>query len=235
MVAKKTQSKKSESPAVVTEAPAPVATPVAPAPVVATESAPASSSATPSTDATDKSQRSFDELMEECIKQAQSQVSANRGLVSTIREASKSHEREMRELLKTTKRNRKQTGGAKKPLTGFAKPCRISDNLADFLRNVAGNTDVVRGMEMSRTEATRRLNEYFVTNNLRDTSDKRTILFEKDPKLVALFGAGITKGTKLTYFNLQSALKSQFTTKTDAPSPVVASAATTAVPASGKK
>lgn len=230
MVAKKTPAaKKSES-----QAPAPVAAPVAvpaAAPVVAAPAAVAP--AAPAVDAAEKVHRSFEELMEECVKQAQSQVTANRSLVSTIREASKCHEREMREALKSSKRSRKQVDGVKKPLTGFAKPCRISDELADFLHNVAGNSDVVRGMEMSRTEVTRRLNEYFVKHDLRDTTDKRTILYEKDPKLVALFGQGVTKGTKLTYFNLQSALKDQFIKQ--APAAPVAAAAAPVQAAGGKK
>ena len=182
------------------------------------------------TDVEPKAHRSFEEVMEECVRQAQVQVASNRTLVSTIREASKCHEREMREALKSSKRSRKQVDGVKKPLTGFAKPCRISDELADFLHHVANNADVVRGMEMSRTEVTRRLNEYFVKNDLRDSTDKRTILFEKDPKLVALFGSGVTKGTKLTYFNLQSALKDQFIKQAPAMATTSAPVAVTSTP-----
>ncbi len=137
---------------------------------------------------TPKVHRPFEDLMGECVKQAQDCVLTTRTLVSKIREAKKAHDREMRESQKNTKRSRKNSGNStSRPLTGFAKPCRISDTLADFLHDVADNSDIQRGMEISRTEVTKRLNEYFVKNDLRDINDKRTILFEKDPKLVALF------------------------------------------------
>jgi chromatin remodeling complex protein RSC6 len=180
--------------------------------------------AVPSSDAEVKHESCCD-LVEQCVKQAQAQINSCREIVATIREVKKAHVREMRDMEKSSKKSRRQKSTASKQLTGFAKPCKISDQLADFLKNVAGNADVTRDMEMSRTEATRRLNQYFINHNLRDDVDKRIILYEKDPKLVALLGSGVTKGEKLTYFNLQSALKDKFT-KPVSVSPVTASTAT---------
>ena len=203
MPAKKSTATKKTTKAKVPAAPAAAPAVVTPAPA-ATTPAPAAAPVA-------KTWRSFEEVIEECIKQAQDQVVSNRGMVASVREARKAHDRELRDAQKNSRRSRKQAvGGAKKPLTGFAKPCRITDELADFLHDVAGNSDVNRGIEMSRTEVTRRLNEYFVKNNLRDSEDKRTILYQKDPQLVALLGGGVPAGQKLTYFNLQSALKDKF-------------------------
>lgn len=198
---KKTAAKKvvAETPAVTsTEAPA-VAPALTTAPVDDT------SASKPA-----KTWRGFSEVIEDCLKQAQAQVVSSRAMVSVVREAHKSHDREMREATKNTRKRRQNKSGVKKPLTGFAKPCRISDELADFLHDVVGNADIKRGMEMSRTDVTRQLNEYFVKNNLRDENDKRIILYKKDPKLVTLLGGGVPSGKNLTYFNLQSAIKDKF-------------------------
>jgi len=205
---------------------------VAATPVVAAPAEPvvAEAAATPiATETPAKVHRTFEEVIDGCVKQAQENITSNRTLVSSIREARKIHDREMREAQKNSKRSRKQKNGVKKPLTGFAKPCLISDQLADFLKNDAGNEDVSRGMEMSRTEVTRRLNDYFVKNDLRDVEDKRTILYKKDPKLVALLGKNVQEGGKLTYFNLQSALKDKFikTPVSDTASSAAAPAAST--------
>ena len=204
-VQKKQATKSTQSSTPVPVVSTPVATPVA-APAVAPAPVSTSPQETPS-----KVVRTFDELVEECVQQAQSQVTGTRSLVTLIREARKAHDREFREVQRSSRRTRRPSAdGAKKPLTGFAKPCRISDDLADFLQKVAGNSDVSRGMLMSRTDVTKRLNDYFKNNNLRDKDDKRTILYKNDPKLVALLGGGVPAGEKLTYFNLQSVLKDKF-------------------------
>lgn len=201
---KKTATKATKTKAATTAATTPAAaTPVAATPVAATPTTP------PASTTPNPSDR-FDELMDNCIKLAQAQVASSRSMVSSIRATRKAHDRVVRDLQKNSKRRRQKTDGTPKPLTGFAKPCRISDKLADFLHDVAGNDDVSRGMEMSRTDVTRRLNNYFIENDLRDPEDKRTILYKKDSNLDALLGKAVPSDTKLTYFNLQSVLKDQF-------------------------
>jgi len=208
--------------------------PAAPAPAKVEEpvvAAPAKVDATPAaTDAapaTKKSTVSFEEQMDTCIKLAQGQATACRSLVSSLKDVKKAHDRETKDLQKaSSKKNRNANkDGAKKPLTGFAKPCKISDELADFLSNIAGNADVKRGMEMSRTDVTKMLNKYFVEKGLRNADDKRHIMFENDVHLAKLLP--VPKGEKLTYFNLQKVLKGQFKAAEPAAAPAAAAPATT--------
>jgi chromatin remodeling complex protein RSC6 len=181
------------------------------------------------TDAAHKKPASFEEQMENCIKVAQGQAAACRTLVSSLKDVKKAHDRETKDLQKASSKKNKNANkdGAKKPLTGFAKPCKISDELADFLHDIAGNADVKRGIEMSRTDVTKMLNKYFVEKGLRNADDKRHILFENDVHLAKLLP--VPKGEKLTYFNLQKVLKGQFKSATPAAAadPAVAPAATT--------
>jgi chromatin remodeling complex protein RSC6 len=165
-------------------------------------------SSQPSTD--EKTHKSFDELVEECVRLSQEQITAHRQLLTCVREAKKARDREMREMQKNrrVKKQSQSSDGEKKPRTGFAKPATISDELADFLCNVAGNKEVHRGMQMVRTDVTKMLDKYFIDHNLRDASDQRIVLYQKDPKLAALLK--VPNNEKLTYFNLQTYLKDKF-------------------------
>lgn len=194
-------------------------------PAVATP-APAATTPAPAAPASDvkKPVASFEEQMESCIKLAQGQVNNSRTLVSSLRDVKKAHDRETKDIKKSSSKKHKNSNnnGPKKPATGFAKPCKISDELADFLSKVAGNAEVKRGIEMSRTDVTKMLNKYFVEKGLRNNDDKRHIMFENDEHLKKLLP--IPAGEKLTYFNLQKHLKKQFQPATPAP---VATPATT--------
>jgi chromatin remodeling complex protein RSC6 len=109
-----------------------------------------------------------------------------------------------KEIVKLVKTNVKKTksrasGGAKKTPSGFAKPTKLSDALCDFL-------GVEKGTELARTDVTRRINTYIKENNLQDQQDKRNI--HPDTKLSKVLT--MKAGDKLTFFNLQTYLKSNF-------------------------
>ena len=105
-----------------------------------------------------------------------------------------------RDLKVATKQcaKKKKRLGARAP-SGFVKPTRISDELAQFLEQPLGS-------EMARTEVTRDINKYIRTNNLQDKSNGRKII--PDGKLSALLK--IKGGEELTYFNLQRYMSCHF-------------------------
>jgi hypothetical protein len=157
---------------------------------------------------------STDEVFELALKDAQNMIVAARGMVARVRELKKASDRELRESKKSLKKTRKVApvaGVATTPRspTGFAKPCRMKDSLFEFLRDVAGNTDLKRDDLITRTEVTKRLNKYIIANSLRDPEDQRKILYTKDSKLSPLITLppGVTE---LSYFNLQTAIKDLF-------------------------
>ena len=106
---------------------------------------------------------------------------------------------------------KKKRQGSRAP-SGFVKPTRISDELAQFLEQPLGS-------EMARTEVTKNINQYIRTNNLQDKSNGRKII--PDAKLSVLLK--IKKGEELTYFNLQRYMSCHF-----AKSKAVATATATA-------
>jgi upstream activation factor subunit UAF30 len=93
---------------------------------------------------------------------------------------------------------KRRNNGNRKP-SGFIKPTRISDELAEFLgKNV--------GTEMARTEVSKEINAYITTNDLQDKANGRKI--NPDDKLTKLLK--LSKEDELTYFNLQRYMKHHF-------------------------
>lgn len=113
----------------------------------------------------------------------------------------KSVQKDLVKLVKTNvkKSKSRNTSGAKKTPSGFAKPTKLSDALCNFL-------GVPVGTEFARTDVTRRINSYIKENNLQDPADKRII--HPDEKLAGVLSW--TPDQKLTFFNLQTSLKGQF-------------------------
>jgi chromatin remodeling complex protein RSC6 len=83
--------------------------------------------------------------------------------------------------------------------SGFVKPTKITDELADFLSKEHGSL-------MARTDVTKQMTAYIRKNNLQDKTNGRIIL--PDAKLQKLLK--ITKADSLTYFNLQKYMSPHF-------------------------
>ena len=88
---------------------------------------------------------------------------------------------------------------AKKSPSGFAKPCKISDELCTFI-------GVESGTEMSRTDITRHINSYVKEHNLNNPENRRE--FFPDKKLKSILNA--KDGEKVTYFILQRLIAHHF-------------------------
>jgi chromatin remodeling complex protein RSC6 len=84
-------------------------------------------------------------------------------------------------------------------ISGFIKPCGISDELAKFL-------NVPVGSLMLRTDVSKLINNYIRVNNLQDPANGRRI--NPDAKFRKLLNINPTD--ELTYFNLQKYMKHHF-------------------------
>lgn len=123
------------------------------------------------------------------------------GVFSTIKSDFKTLERNVARELKNAQKassKKRRTSGNRQP-SGFVKPTRISDELAQFL-----GKDI--GTEMARTSVSKEINNYIRANSLQDKSNGRII--NPDGKLTTLLK--INKGEELTYFNLQKYMKHHF-------------------------
>ena len=129
------------------------------------------------------------------------------GLFSTVKNDFKTLEkavsREMKAAQKATAKKR-QNSGNRKP-SGFVKPARISDELANFLGKETGT-------EMSRTDVSKEINAYIVKHSLKNVNNGRII--HPDAKLTKLLKVG--KDEELTFFNLQTYMKPHFAKAGDA-------------------
>lgn len=168
----------------------------APAPVAA--SAPVTASAPPAAEeVVGEVDTSVNEKSLDIFAKLQQLSSIIASLKTDYRTLDKQYNRELKNAQKaSTKRKRK--AGNRAP-SGFVKPTRISDELAQFLGKQVG-------AEMARTEVTRDINTYIRTHDLQDKANGRKII--PDSKLSSLLK--INQGEELTYFNLQRYMSPHF-------------------------
>jgi len=127
-------------------------------------------------------------------------------LQSTLRSDYKTLEKSVVREIKAAQKSsskRKKSSSGNRPPSGFTKPAPISDELAKFLGKSAG-------IEMSRTEVSKEINAYIISNNLKNEENGRII--HPDNKLTVLLN--VKDGEQLTYFNLQRYIKHHFPKKT---------------------
>jgi chromatin remodeling complex protein RSC6 len=129
------------------------------------------------------------------------------GFLSTLKNDFKTLEkivsREMKNAQKASSKKRRSNVN-RKP-SGFVKPTRISDELAEFLGKTIGT-------EMARTDVSKEINTYIQANSLQDKQNGRRI--HPDEKLTKLLK--FSQGEELTYFNLQRYMKHHFMKSTPA-------------------
>lgn len=118
-------------------------------------------------------------------------------LRAEVRSLEKNVSKELRVLDKINAKKNKNKGN--RAPSGFVKPTKISNELADFLGRD-------RGSLMARTDVTKQMTAYIRKNNLQDKDNGRIIL--PDPKLKKLLKLG--DADSLTYFNLQKFMGPHF-------------------------
>jgi chromatin remodeling complex protein RSC6 len=115
-------------------------------------------------------------------------------LKSNIKNIAKFSSRVSKNADKSTKRKK----NAKTRPSGFEKPTPISDELAVFFGKELGSL-------MARTEVSKQIHEYVMSQKLQNEKNRRII--HPDPKLKQLLNVN---NDELTYFNLQKYLKFHF-------------------------
>ena len=121
-------------------------------------------------------------------------------MISTLKSEYKTLEKIMARELKLAQKSssRKRKSGNRQP-SGFVKPTRISDELAQFLGKTVGT-------EMARTDVSKEINAYIRENKLQDSQNGRKI--HAEGKLSSLLK--LNPSDELTYFNLQRYMKHHF-------------------------
>lgn len=119
--------------------------------------------------------------------------------MKSIQTAVKLVVKEFEKQKKVIEKVQKKKEKAKKSPSGFAKPCKISDELCDFM-------GIAKGTEQSRTDITRHINSYVKEHNLNNPQNRRE--FFPDKKLKTILN--VKDGEKVTYFVLQRLIAHHF-------------------------
>ena len=179
---------KTSKPRAKKSAPAVEAAPAAPAPVP-----------TPAVEAhaTESSACSVSSKLSEFNAKLQQLSGILAGMKGDFKTLEKIVGRELKNAQKSSSKKKKASGN-RQP-SGFVKPTRISDELAQFLGKSAGT-------EMARTEVSKEINSYIRAKGLQDKANGRKI--NPDAPLSKLLN--LQSGDELTYFNLQRYMKHHF-------------------------
>lgn len=136
-----------------------------------------------------------DVVITELVEKVASLASYVKTIQSSLKMLIKEYDRQKKIVDKVQKKKEK----AKKSPSGFAKPCKISDELCDFI-------GVAKGTELSRTDITRHINSYVKEHNLNNPENRRE--FFPDKKLKSILN--VKDGEKVTYFVLQRLIAHHF-------------------------
>lgn len=173
-----------------TEAPAPVSKkPVAKKEEVVVKSEPVV------TESSEVKDSGSDQVITNLLEKVNSLATHLKAVQSSLKLLIKEYDRQKKIVEKVQKKKEK----AKKSPSGFAKPCKISDELCKFI-------GVASGTEMSRTDITRHINSYVKENNLNNPENRRE--FFPDKKLKGILN--VKDGEKVTYFVLQRLIAHHF-------------------------
>ena len=149
------------------------------------------------TEVNDVVEQQFESRLDDCTTNLQQIITLCKTVISENKSLRKDYVKMSRELNKKTRKKNQNGGGVKQP-SGFAKPSKISKDLAKFL-------NVKQECMLARTEVTKRINTYIREHNLQLPENKRIIL--PDNKLSKLLNNG---EEEVTYFNLQRFMKVHF-------------------------
>jgi chromatin remodeling complex protein RSC6 len=120
--------------------------------------------------------------------------------ITTIQQNMKKLEKNIKKQMKgLNKKVAKNTNKGNRKPSGFAKPCKVTKELCEFMNKSEGT-------EIARTEVTKTLVQYIKENNLENNTNSRIIT--PDNKLKYLLG--VEDGEELTYFNIQKFMNKHF-------------------------
>ena len=118
-----------------------------------------------------------------------------KSIQQTLKLLTKEYEKQKKVIAKVQRKRE----NAKKSPSGFAKPCKISNELCKFV-------GIPEGSERSRTDITRFINAYVKEKNLNNPENRRE--FFPDEKLRSILN--VTDKEKVTYFILQRLIAHHF-------------------------
>ena len=146
---------------------------------------------------------SYDAEFTELRDQLRSAGEIIKSLVGQVNRLEKRVSRDRKVMQKKMKGRVKRVKDPNAPLSGFAKPGPVSDELRKFL-------GLSKDELISRTQVTRKFTEYCKAHNLQNGPDKRVI----NPDKTVMKLLRLDKNSEsLTFFNLQKYMKVHYPNK----------------------
>lgn len=142
---------------------------------------------------------SFEEISTQLTEGVSTCLETCRKLKNAVKQMQRVHAREMK-LSRKNRRNKNKEN--KKSPSGFTKPSPVPKVLVEFL-------DLEEGVDMARTDVTKKLYAYIKENGLLDEGDKRKIRPNAALKKVLK----LSSNDELTFFNLQKHMKKLYPPK----------------------
>jgi chromatin remodeling complex protein RSC6 len=151
-----------------------------------------------------------------------------KSITSELKTLRKEHIKIVKKAIGRRKKTIRDPNAPKKALSGFAKPTKISVELATFL-------GVSEGDLIARPKVTQGVNEYIKAHNLQKEENKRIIDLSRDGGKELRQMLRVPEGEELSYFNLQTYLKIHFPLSKKAAAAAAASSAPTKTETEGSK
>ncbi len=133
------------------------------------------------------------------------QLSLMKNQISSMQQNIKQLEKNLKKQMKGLKKEAVKTKvKISRAPSGFAKPCKVTKELCEFMNKTEGT-------EIARTEVTRALIAYIKENKLENANNSKNI--SPDDKLKILLG--IEDDNELNYFNIQKYMNKHFVKNVD--------------------
>lgn len=149
--------------------------------------------------------------LKDLIEQSKEHINSLKDMNKLLNTLEKVYNRNLKQITKKSKKNRRRIENLNRQPSGFAKPIRISDKLCKFY-------GVKSGTLVSRTDITRAITKHIRINDLQVKDNRRQ--FIPDKKLKCILSPldtvkkdknGLTDKQKgYTYFNVQKYISNEF-------------------------
>jgi len=146
----------------------------------------------------------FEDRIDALVTRLENNSKEAKTIANELKVLKKEHSKIVKKISGTRRKKvPKDPNAPKKAPSGFAKPTKISAELAAFL-------GVSEGEMIARPDVTKGITKYVKEHNLQKEENKRIIDLTKDGGEALIELLNIPKGQELTFFNLQKYLKIHF-------------------------
>jgi len=166
--------------------------------------------------ATDADSQSVNDVFNSVLQDLNTLTQQCKVLTTRVKDLQRQVNRDHKELAKKGGK-KKSNDGQKRAPSGFAKPSRISTELAKFL-------NVNQEDKLARTEVTKMITSYVKEHNLQNPANKKIIV--PDAKLKKILKSG---NEEVSFFNLQKFMKVHYLKDEPTATPTATATATATV------